>query len=310
MDELSPPVASESPKHPMHRVFIGPNGIRAGWGVLLFVVLYLFFFVVLSSVFRSQLVQARQLVTGLPVSVALILEVTQCVPAILATAIMALIERRRPLAYGYEGKHRAVRFVSGLLLGFVALSVFLLVLWKAGLLAFDGQVLHGRAIVKYAFGWGLMFFMAALFEETTLRGYLQFTLTRGIGFWWAALLLSLLFGFSHGSNPGETHVGLFSAAAIGLVFCLSLWYTGSLYWALGFHAGWDWAQSYFYGTSDSGLVVQGHLLGTHPIGPKLWSGGTTGPEGSLLVLPLVGIFVLLMWLWWGRRLQSPFRRKL
>jgi hypothetical protein len=275
--------------------------------VLLFVLLYLIFISLIGWIFRSYLVQVRHLRGGLPVRLGLIVELTQCLPALLATAIMAMIERRPLLAYGFQGESRAVRFVSGLILGFVALSAFLLVLWKAGLLVFDGQLLHGTAILKYALGWGLMFFMTALFEETTLRGYLQFTLTRGIGFWWAALLLSFLFGFAHGSNPGETHVGLASAAGIGLVFCLSLWYTGSLYWALGFHAGWDWGQSYFYGTSDSGVVVQGHLLGTHPIGPRLWSGGTTGPEGSLLVLPLVVIFALLMWLWWGRRLQSPFR---
>ena len=150
-----------------------------------------------------------------------------------------------------------------------------------------------------------MFLMVAFFEESTLRGYLQFTLTRGIGFWWGALLLSLLFGFSHGTNPGETPVGLFAAAGVGLVFCLSLWYTGSLWWAVGFHASWDWAESYFYGTSDSGLVVRGHLLGEHPIGPRLWSGGTTGPEGSLLVLALLVIMALLMWLWWGRRVRVP-----
>jgi hypothetical protein len=35
-------------------------------------------------------------------------------------------------------------------------------------------------------------------------------------------------------------------------------------WAVGFHAGWDWGQSYFYGTPDSGLVVQNHLLASHP----------------------------------------------
>jgi hypothetical protein len=172
-------------------------------------------------------------------------------------------------------------------------------------LVFEGQLLHGSAILKYALAWGLVFLLTAVFEESTLRGYLQFTLTRGIGFWWGALLLSLLFGFAHGTNSGETHVGLLSAAGIGLVTCLSLWYTGSLWWAVGFHAGWDWGQSYFYGTLDSGLAVQGHLLGTHPIGPRLWSGGATGPEGSLLVLPLVAIFALL-WLWWGRRMQSPF----
>jgi hypothetical protein len=53
--------------------------------------------------------------------------------------------------------------------------------------------------------------------------------------------------------------------------------------------------------------VQGHLLGEHPIGQRLWSGGTTGPEGSLLVLVLLAVMALLMWLWWGRRVQSPFR---
>jgi len=63
----------------------------------------------------------------------------------------------------------------------------------------DGELLHGSDILKYALGWGLVFLMVAFFEESTLRGYLQFTLTRGIGFWWGALLLSLLFGFSHGT---------------------------------------------------------------------------------------------------------------
>ena len=54
------------------------------------------------------------------------------------------------------------------------------------------------------------------------------------------------------------------------------------------------------------MVIRGHLLGEHPIGPRLWSGGTTGPEGSILVLALIIIIALLMWLWWGRRVQSPF----
>jgi membrane protease YdiL (CAAX protease family) len=120
------------------------------------------------------------------------------------------------------------------------------------------------------------------------------------------LLLSFLFGFSHGTNPGESHVGLFSAGAVGLVFCLSLWYTGSLWFAVGLHAGWDWGQSFFYGTSDSGLVAQGHLYAERPIGKLLWSGGATGPEGSLLVIPLLALMALFMWLWWGRRGQSPF----
>ena len=243
----------------------------------------------------------------LPFKLYLAKELTQFLPCVLATTVLALIEQRSLLAYGFQGKYKAVRFFSGLVWGFVALTGLLLILWSAGLLAFDHQQLHGGAILKYALAWGLVFGLAGLFEESMLRGYLQFTLTRGIGFWWGALLLSILFGFAHGNNPGETPVGLFFAAGMGLVWCLSLWYTGSLWWAVGFHASWDWAESYFYGTSDSGLVTQGHLWNTHPAGPRLWSGGTTGPEGSILALLLLLIFAVIMRLWWGRRAESPFR---
>jgi membrane protease YdiL (CAAX protease family) len=304
-DEPSVPADTQATKHSMHWVFVGADGIRAGWGVLLFALLFVGFEICAGRLIRHFVGIPRHLAV-LPLKVAMISESAQLVPLFLATAVMAFIERRSLLAYGYHGKAKAVRFISGLVYGFVALSALVLVLWRARLLAFGGELLHGGAIWKYALGWGLMFLVVAVFEESLLRGYLQFTLTRGIGFWWGALLLSLLFGFGHGTNPGETPVGLFAAAGIGLVFCLSLWYTGSLWWALGFHASWDWAESYFYGTSDSGLAAQGHLLGEHPIGQRLWSGGTTGPEGSLLVLPLLAIFALLMWLWWGRRVQSPF----
>jgi uncharacterized protein len=304
--EASPLAPPQPPKRDMHWVFVGAEGLRAGWGVLLFVLLFIGFSFLSFQVLKH-LLPPRPHSPVFALRLAFISEGAQLVPLLLATGIMALIERRPLLAYGYQGKARAVRFLSGLVWGFVALSALVLVLWKAGLLAFDGVQLRGADIWKYALGWGVLFLVVAVFEESTLRGYLQFTLTRGIGFCWGALLLSFLFGFSHGTNPGETPVGLFGAAAVGLVFCLSLWYTGSLWWALGCHASWDWAESYFYGTSDSGLMAQGHLFGEHPTGPLLWSGGTTGPEGSLLVLVLLAIMALLMWLWWGRRVESPFR---
>ncbi len=305
-EESSPLATPQPPKRGIHWVFFGAEGLRAGWGVLLFVLLFIGFSFLAAQVVRHILPRSHRSAV-FPLRLAFISEGTQLLPLILATWIMALIERRPLLAYGYQGTAKAVRFLSGLVWGFVALSALVLVLWKAGLLAFDGVQLHGTDIWKYALGWGVLFLVVAVFEESTLRGYLQFTLTRGIGFWWGALLLSFLFGFSHGTNPGETPVGLFGAAAVGLVFCLSLWYTGSLWWALGCHASWDWAESYFYGTSDSGLKAEGHLFGEHPTGSLLWSGGPTGPEGSLLVLVLLAIMALAMWLWWRRRVESPFR---
>lgn len=98
----------------------------------------------------------------------------------------------------------------------------------------------------------------------------------------------------------------------GAVHCSSLrsfWYTKSLWWAVGAHAGWDWGQSYFYGTADSGLIAQGHFLNSRPVGNTLWSGGTTGPEGSVLVVPLLVLIAVGMWLWWGVRPSAAASRK-
>ena len=78
---------------------------------------------------------------------------------------------------------------------------------------------------------------------------------------------------------------------IGFVFCVSVRVTGSAWWAIGCHTAWDWAETYFYGTADSGFVAKGHYLSTSTSGNPLWSGGTDGPEGSLLV---IGIVLLLL----------------
>ena len=123
---------------------------------------------------------------------------------------------------------------------------------------------------------------------------LQLRKTRNGNFWQAAWATSTGFGFVHTLNAGENWIGIFAAASIGFVFCVSIWVTGSAWWAIGCHAAWDWAETYFYGTADSGFVAPGHLLTTSPSGNPLWSGGTDGPEGSLLIIPIV--LLILIWL--------------
>jgi len=113
-------------------------------------------------------------------------------------------------------------------------------------------------------------------------------------FWQAAWVTSTLFGFVHTSNNGENWIGIFAAAAIGFAFCVSIRVTGSAWWAIGFHAAWDWAETYFYGAADSGNVATGHYLTTNPTGNVIWSGGTNGPEGSLLVLAVILLLIALL----------------
>ncbi len=230
----------------------------------------------------------------------------------IASWIMSKIERRPVGAYGFGGRQKVGRFFAGFGWGIVFLAVLVGALWKAGLLVFDGQLLFGTNAIRYGAIWLAGFLLVGLLEEYLLRGYVQYTLSRGaaslyqmlfevkdgktLGFWTAAVLLSFLFGAGHGSNPGESPVGLVSAGLIGLIFCLTLWRTGSLWWALGFHAAWDWAQSFVFGVADSGLMAEGHLFATHPVGKVLWSGGATGPEGSVLILPVLAVLTVVVML--------------
>ena len=83
-----------------------------------------------------------------------------------ATLAMARIERRPVLSYGYIGQRRLIRFVAGILWGFFCLSVLVGILWRAGLLVFDGMALSGSSALGFALAWGLLFLLVGFSEES------------------------------------------------------------------------------------------------------------------------------------------------
>ena len=309
--------------------------MRAGWGLLLFIAL----FAVMISLAHGITLKLHHPTTAtqqavktaskptqvheMSAAATLIGEGVSLLIVVLATGAMAKIERRPFGAYGLGGTRQLINFFSGLGWGILFLSLLVLALKTTGLLAFDARLLFGTSILTHGAIWLAGFLLVALLEETLLRGYLQFTLARGLGsilramkpsanvseskafgFWSAAFLLSLIFGLGHGSNPGESPLGLLSAGTAGLVFCLSLWRTGSLWWAIGFHTTWDWAQSFLYGVADSGTLIQFHLFRAHPVGRPIMSGGATGPEGSIFILPVLALVALII-LFTLRRVHEP-----
>jgi membrane protease YdiL (CAAX protease family) len=214
--------------------------------------------------------------------------VAACV--LLPAVILARIEKRPFGAYGLPKREAfGKNFAWGVAWGFAALSLLLVALRGLHAFYFGSLALHGSRAIKFAAFWGAFFLLVAVVEEFLLRGYAQFTLARGIGFWPAAAILSVLFACAHLRNPGETPLGIFTVAFIGLFWCFTLWRTGSLWFALGLHASWDWAESYFYGVPDSGQISPGHLLNSSSQGPAWLSGGTAGPEGSILVLAVIAL---------------------
>jgi hypothetical protein len=293
-------ISQEVPQSFFHRVFVGKQGIRAGWSIGIFVLLLGLFTAILIIPTQYLLEKNHLSMNVMQPLQTCASELAGFLGLLAATMVMARIEHKPLIFYGLEGTRRIVRFLYGLFCGVIALSILVGVLNLSGLLIFDGQQLFGKAALWYAAAWGVGFLLIGLYEEYFMRGYMMVTLTRGIGFWWSAFVFSILFGCIHFRNPGESPVGIAAAALIGFVFCISLWYLKSLWWAIGFHASWDWAESYLWGTADSGTIAQGHLFAVHPKGNILLSGGATGPEGSLLIIPLLLVVAALMWLAWRR----------
>jgi membrane protease YdiL (CAAX protease family) len=292
------PPETVAPQPPTYNAFRGPNGIRPGWRVLIFLMIVCGVLLLLAGVLRFaalflfgeiQLGGGPQLTPVGTVS----LEGTILFITVISALIMARIERRKFGVYGLPAKFAFRKdFWVGTLIGFLAISACLLGIFALHGFQLAGLAIHGATIVTAVAAWSAAFVVVGLAEEFAFRGYLQYTLTTGMGFWPSAILLSLLFGLAHASNPGESRLGLLSVVLFGLLFCLFLRRTGNLWWAVGFHAGWDWGQTFFYGVPDSGLAAYHNLFNCAFSGATWLTGGSVGPEASIftpIVLALVAI---------------------
>ncbi|MGH9496205.1 MAG: lysostaphin resistance A-like protein [Candidatus Sulfotelmatobacter sp.] len=279
-------------------LFFGPDGLRPGWGFAFYLTAFLLLQQLVVDLAWSRDLGASGLWSML------LEEFGNLVAAVVPAVILARVERRKWGVYGLPGKAAFGRlFWTGILWGFAAISLLMLALYTLHDYAFGHIVLHGARLARFAAFWALMFLLVGLFEDFLLRGYSQFTLARGIGFWPAAIVLSCAFGLIHLRNGGEQWPGLLAAAAIGFFFCLTLQRTGNLWFAVGFHAAWDWGETFFYSVPDSGTVSPGHLFSSSLRGPQWLSGGSVGPEGSVLCF----LVIALVWIIFERthRIASP-----
>lgn len=291
----APPIQTTVPTPPHYTIFRGPDGVRAGWRALIFLaIVAALFAALLAGIGLVAHHKARVGVSQLtPVGLGLS-EGTIFVIFSIAALIMASIEKCKYGQYGLPPRSAFRKnFWIGVLIGFAAISGCLLGIFALHGFRLTGIAIHGKTIAEATLAWSATFIVVGLAEEFAFRGYLQFTLTTGIGFWPSAFLLSALFGLAHAGNPGESKAGLLSVVLFGLLFCLFLRRTGNLWWAVGFHAGWDWGQTFFYGVPDSGIAPYHNLFNCAFSGPRWLTGGTVGPEASIFT-PITLLIVAII----------------
>ena len=211
----------------IENIFRGPQGIRAGWRLLLFIFLWLacikaegFTLKHVPGVDAWFKAQDPKVMTP---PVAIVSEGIMLFALLVATSVMALIEKHTYADYYLPlNQFLGKRFWQGVPYGFAMLSLALGLIAALHGFSLGNVALSGADALKYGGLYGIAFLMVGLFEEFSFRGYMQATLGSGIGFWPAAILLSILFGAIHLSNGGEAWFGAAMAGSFGVLAAFAL----------------------------------------------------------------------------------------
>jgi hypothetical protein len=168
----------------MRKIFFNSDsrGLRAGWRLLIFagMVVGLGFLAgwIIPKIFHPQ---ERPFLD--PVGM-IVDELQTLIEVLIATWIMARIERRRFSDYGIPVRNAfGVDFRVGLAWGAASTSLLVGLIAACGGYRIVGLAIHGGAIWYFLGVWMIANLLIGFSEEVQFRGYLLATLADGIGFW-------------------------------------------------------------------------------------------------------------------------------
>jgi membrane protease YdiL (CAAX protease family) len=191
------------------------------------------------------------------------------------------LERRSPREL--KGPHLLPELVLGFLLGAFLLSAIVGGLALAGCFAVTGVRSASASLPALAVSFG-----SGYGEEVLLRGALLRLLDEALGSRAALAISALLFGLLHLLNPHATVLSVASITMAGLLLGAAYLLTRRLWFAIGVHVAWNYAQGGVFGIAVSGHPIGGWLVGRLRCADA-WSGGAFGVEGSVWAVLLCGL---------------------
>lgn len=205
------------------------------------------------------------------------------------------------------GHPRVSRLVVGALGGLALATVTIGIIALLG-----GYQITGTGTAAGALTVVGMMCAIAVTEEVLFRGVILQLLERAFGTWIALAGSGVLFGLVHLLNPGATVWGAVAIAVeAGLMLGAALVATRSLWLPIGLHLGWNVAIVALFGTVSSGSDAQGSLVDAVTQGPLWLTGGTFGPEASLVAVLACSAVTAVLLVWAhrnGRIVPRPRRR--
>jgi len=277
----------------MKKIFFNERGLRSGWRLFIFIGINVGLMALANILFTKVLhIQDRPDLDP----IGFILDELQVLIIVLiATLIMARIERRRLVDYGIPMQKPFGRdFWAGVGYGMGSTSLIVALIAAFGGYRILGLAIHGGAVWYFTLLWLVANLLIGFAEELEFRAYLLATLADGIGFWPAAVLLSIGFGALHYFfKPHERWEDFAATGLLGLFACLTVRRTGTLAFVIGFHAAFDFANLFVWSGQNAGVYAVGHLLETRWQGANWLTGGLLGPEASWITL---AVALLMFWI--------------
>lgn len=182
----------------------------------------------------------------------------------------------------------------GLFLGFLQISIYVLLDMGRGALGYSGSSYGNFNLIFLVYF--IAFFIQSTSEEVLVRGILTRVLCDRFGRNIAVLLPSIFFGLLHLGNEGVTILSTLNTILVGIFFGKLLFYKENIMLTSGAHAGWNFSMAMIYGLNVSGFSGFDSLLNFKILNYSLYD-EIYGPEGSIVVtfieiISILAIFYL------------------
>lgn len=210
------------------------------------------------------------------------------------------IDRRPMRALGFTfGRGWWREFLVGFALIVAAWGVIFALALGTGAAIIVGVAWETQAVgaLLGALATGLLFnLLIGITEEADARGYVLQNLAEGISRVPAILASSAYFGMLHLFNPGAGWLSTLGIFCGGVLLALGYYATRRLWFPIGMHAAWNFAEGPLFGFPVSGLD-RGGLFRLQITGADWWIGGAFGPEAGALAMLVKIALILGLWKW-------------
>lgn len=215
------------------------------------------------------------------------------------------VEKRSFSSIGFWKVQWMRKYLRGALIGFVFISIPVIVLILTGIVKLQMQQITATAIFGIV-GSLIAFLIQGATEEIIVRGWLFPIISVRSRIWVGIIVTSFLFGFLHLLNPGITILSISNIILVGVFAAFYVLKDSSLWGICAWHSIWNWAQYNVYGFAVSGMTIYSTPL-FKPVtnGNEVLHGGSFGIEGSIITTIMLSIASIVLWRQlWGRRAKQ------